>query len=102
MGLDQKIENVLGRLEIIVPTLEKYQQKVDGLTTVVAALDERLRLETESLRREISRLLKRMDDMVPSQTEKRNRVWDGILLVISNVVGIIIGMLLSTSGTVHP
>ena len=102
MGLDQKIENVLGRLEIIVPTLEKYQGKVDGLVTVVVALEERFKSETESLRRELGRLSKRIDDMVPTQTERRSRFWDIFLLAVSNLIGVAVGLLASHMGAVQP
>lgn len=84
MGLDQKIENVLGRLAILVPSMEKYQEKVDSLITKSAVFDTRL-VTVE----------KKVNDLTPSVKEKRNRMWDVFMLLFSNLLGQGIGFTLA-------
>lgn len=93
MGLEQKIENIIGRLDILVPAIQRYENKVDLTSTDLAVLKQKVDSEVAGIRGELTSLKLAVATEATSPGERRARVWDIVVLVVAAAVSALTAML---------
>ncbi len=92
MGIEQKIENILGKLSVILPNLEKYEEIVRGHGERIKGTEEKLISEL----RNIYVRLKILEDQDRHDTRKgSDRTWNLVTIFISSILSAFIGYVMS-------
>lgn len=88
MGIDQKIENILGKLSVVLPNLENYERMVQENGREIAAVKEKVASET----RNIYVRLKAMEDASRHDGGKASdRIWNLVTLLLSALIAYLLG-----------
>ena len=83
MGLEQKIENILGKLSVILPNLEKYEGVVQENGQEIAAIKQRLDSELRNLYVRVKTL---EEDAKKDEGKSSDRTWHLITIFVSSVL----------------
>ena len=87
MGIDQKIENILGKLSIILPSLEKYE-------SIVREQGERIRGVEEKLVSELRNIYVRLRVVEEQDRKGSDRLWNLITILVSCALSAIVGLVI--------
>ena len=91
MGIEQKIENILGKLSVVLPNLEKYEGIVREQGERIKGVEEKLTSEL----RNIYVRLKVVEDQDRKGSDKgSDRLWNLITIFVSCVLSAFVGWVL--------
>ena len=79
MGIDQKIENILGKLSVILPGLERYEE-------IVRVQGERIKGAEEKLTSELRNIYVRLKVLEDQDRKSSDRTWNLITIFISSAL----------------
>ena len=79
MGIDQKIENILGKLSVILPGLERYEEIVRGQ-------GERIKGAEEKLTSELRNIYVRLKVLEDQDRKSSDRTWNLITIFVSSAL----------------
>ena len=79
MGIDQKIENILGKLSVILPSLERYEEIVRGQ-------GERIKGVEEKLTSELRNIYVRLKVLEDQDRKSSDRTWNLITIFVSSAL----------------
>lgn len=83
MGIEQKIENILGQLSVVLPNLEKYEILVQSCGREIAAINQRL----DSELRNIYIRIKTVEEEVRKGKDKgSDRTWNLVTILVSSAL----------------
>ena len=79
MGIDQKIENILGKLSVILPGLERYEE-------IVRVQGERIKGAEEKLTSELRNIYVRLKVLEDQDRKSSDRTWNLITIFVSSAL----------------